>query len=207
MIMQLLLSDSSMITSPATIVKMTVCIKYNTVDCYLILSAPMHHLTGYCSLDGLEKVTRSICALPKSRVIAGQDTETKMLNIIQCCPETPVLGGKSEVPSKFCSSHSHLHEDTTDILAVRTPPELEYIKTKAADEIALPDSDDDSMLTACRKPTNVHCFYDRTGGIMAHVRPCGIIVNFAEMYTCESPTQCYVLLYTAIGRTLDDETE
>ena len=39
---------------------------------------------------------------------------------------------------------------------------------------------------------------------MAHVRPCGIIVNFAEMYTCESPTQCYVFFYTAIGRTLDD---
>ena len=78
---QLLLSNSSMITSPATVVKMTGCTKYNTVDCYLILSAPMHHLTGYCSLDGLEKVTTPMCALPKSRVIAGQDTETKMLFI------------------------------------------------------------------------------------------------------------------------------
>ena len=53
---------------------------------------------------------------------------------------------------------------------------------------------------------NVNQFYDRTAGIMALVRPCGIIVNFAEMYACESPTQCYVFLYTTIGHRLDDLT-
>ena len=87
---------------------------------------------------------------------------------------------------------------------VSTPPELEYIKTKAVEEVSLPDNDDNSVLTACRKPSNVNRFYDRTAGVMALMRPCGIIVNFAEMYTCESPTQCYVFIYTTFGRTLDD---
>lgn len=161
-------------------------------------------MAGYCSLDGLEKVTRPMCALPKSKVAAGQDPETKLLNIVQCCPETPVLGGKSKLPSKYCYSHGHFNEDTTDIAPVYTPPELEYIKSKAADEVTLPDYDDESLLTACKKKANVNRFYDRTAGIMALVRPCGIIVNFAEMYTCESPTQCYVFLYTTFGRNLDD---
>ena len=47
----------------------------------------------YCSLDGLEKVTRPMCALSKAKVAAGQDSETRLLNIVQCCPETSVLGG------------------------------------------------------------------------------------------------------------------
>ena len=105
------------------------------------------------------------------------------------------------MPSKYCCSHSHFDEDATDIAPVNTPPELEYIKSKAADEVTLPDNDDENLLTACK---NVNRFYDRTAGIMALVRPCGIIVNFAEMYTCESPTQCYVFLYTTFGRNLDD---
>ena len=114
------------------------------------------YLAGYCSLDGLEKVTRPMCALPKSKVAAGQDPETKLLNIVQCCPETPVLGGKSKLPSKYCYSHGHFNEDTTDIAPVNTPPELEYIKSKAADEVTLPDNDDESLLTACKKKANVN---------------------------------------------------
>lgn len=39
---------------------------------------------------------------------------------------------------------------------------------------------------------------------MALVRPCGIIVNFAEIFTCESPTQSYVLVYTTFGHGLED---
>ena len=160
---------------------------------------------GYCSLDGLEKVTRPMCALPKSRVVAGQDSETKLLNIVQCCPETPMLGGKSKIPSKYCSAHSHLDEHTTNVSQISClPPELDYIRSKAADEVTLPYNDDNSLLIACKKATSINRFYDRTAGIMALERPCGIIVNFSEMYTCESPTQCYVFLYTTFGRSLDD---
>ena len=104
----------------------------------------------------------------------------------------------------FCYVASPCNTCSTDIPMVHTPPELQYIKTKATEEVTLPDNDDNSLLTTCRKPTNVNRFYDRTAGIMALVRPCGIIVNFAEMYTCESPTQCYVFPYTTFGRTLDD---
>ena len=39
-----------------------------------------------------------MCALAKSKVVAGQDTETRLLNVIQCCPEMPVLCGKHAKP-------------------------------------------------------------------------------------------------------------
>ena len=144
-----------------------------------------------------------MCALPKSRVVAGQESETKLLNIVQCCPETPVMGGKHAKPSKYCSTHSHADENT-DHVPVCTPPELSYIKSQAAHEVQLPDHEDESLLVACKKSSNLNRFYDRTAGVMALVRPCGIIVNFAEMFTCESATQSFVFVYTTFGRTLDD---
>ncbi len=39
---------------------------------------------------------------------------------------------------------------------------------------------------------------------MALVRPCGIIANFSEMFTCESPTQAYIFIYSTFGRCLAD---
>ena len=45
---------------------------------------------------------------------------------------------------------------------------------------------------------------DRTAGILALVRPCGIIVNLSEMFTCESVTQAYVFIFTTFGRSLED---
>lgn len=142
-----------------------------------------------------------MCSLPKERVVAGQSSETKLLNIVQCCPETPILGGKFQNPSKFCPEHSECAKPAS---TVGTPPDFEYFKTKHADEVPLPDSDDSSLLVGCKKATNLNRFYNRTAGIMAVVRPCGIIANFSEMYTCESPTQAYIFLYTSFGRTLDD---
>ena len=43
-------------------------------------------------------------------------------------------------------------------------------------------------------------FYDRTAGVPALVRPCGVIVNTVEMYTCESPTQLYLFLIMTFAR-------
>ena len=145
-----------------------------------------------------------MCALPKSKVVAGQDSETKLLNIVQCCPETPVLGGKYLKPSKYCADHIQVNEHTTDIHPIVTPPELQYMKSVAANEVTLPDNEDVSVLTACKKPSNLNRFYDRTAGVMALVRPCRIIVNFAEMFSCESPTQSFVFVYTTFRRSLDD---
>ena len=145
-----------------------------------------------------------MCALAKSKVVAGQDSETRLLNVVQCCPETPVLGGKHAKPSKYCADHSYINEHSSEIVPVCIPPDLQYIADRATHEVTLPDNDDVALLTACKKASKVNRFYDRTAGIMALVRPCGVIVNFAEMFTCESPTQCYVFVYTTFGRCLDD---
>lgn len=51
----------------------------------------------------------------------------------------------------------------------------------------LPDSDSDELL-------NVNYCFDRTAGVAAKVRPCGIVVNFSEMFSFESPTQMYIFL-------------
>ncbi len=129
---------------------------------------------GYCSLDGIEKICRS---LPNTKAKAGQDHETRVLNITQCCPETPVLGGKSKIPSKFCPTHC---EESTSLV---------------------PSS---SCLVGCKKAGNINRFYDRTAGLFAVVRPCGVIVNFTEMFICESATQAYIFLYTTFGRNVKD---
>ena len=158
-------------------------------------------IAGYCSLDGLEKVTRPMCALPKEKVRAGQSSETKMLNVVQCCPETPVLGGKHMTPSKFCECH--MDETSTSTLVIQ-PPEIQYFNRNNINEVTLPDSDDNSLFVGCKKSRNLNRFYDRTAGIFALVRPCGIIANFTEMFTCESPTQAYIFIYTTFGRSLHD---
>ena len=62
-------------------------------------------------------------------------------------------------------------------------------------KVTLPNNDDSLLLIGCKKACNVDRFYDRTAGLLALVRPCGIIVNFSEMFTCESPTQACVHLH------------
>ena len=72
------------------------------------------------------------------------------------------------------------------------------------EDVPLSDNDDESLLTGCKKAQNIQRFHDRTAGILAVVRPCGIVVNFAEMFTCESPTQAYIFLFNTFGRSLAD---
>ena len=59
------------------------------------------------------------------------------------------------------------------------------------------------QLTGCRKLKGVNRFHDRTAGVLALVRPCGVIVNTTEMYTCESPTQVYLFLVMTFARKQD----
>ncbi len=61
--------------------------------------------TGYCSLDGNEKLCRPMCAAPKTKTVAGNTSETRPLKVIHCCPETPLMGGKNKKPSKLCKFH------------------------------------------------------------------------------------------------------
>ena len=67
-----------------------------------------------------------------------------------------------------------------------------------------PENDDDSFVVGCKKASNVNKFYDRMAGILALVRPCGIIAHFGEMFTCESAMQVYVLIFTTFGCSLED---
>lgn len=46
-----------------------------------------------------------MCAAPKVRVVAGTSRETRTLNIVQYCPNSPTFGGKHSSSSKFCNIH------------------------------------------------------------------------------------------------------
>lgn len=50
----------------------------------------------------------------------------------------------------------------------------------------------------------VNRYRTQTAGILAAVRPCGVVVSFMEMYTCESPTQAYVFLWLTFEKCLED---
>ena len=144
---------------------------------------------GMITIDGNEKLTRSMCSAPKSKMLCP----INHVNIVQCCSRSPVTGGKHQQSSKFCQEHQHL--DTESLLTVRIPHNL--IKSSHLTAVnlgTLPDNDSECLLTGCRKEGRVNKFYDRTAGVAAAVRPCGIVVNFTEMFTCESPTQMYVFL-------------
>ena len=163
---------------------------------------------GMVTIDGNEKLTRAMCAAPKEKT----KCPVNHINLVQCCVRSPVTGGRHQVSSKYCSFHQHLNQPTTSIsddqftLRVQIPLRLLGIASGSPHSVSmigsLPDSDSDDFLIGCRKPKKVNRFYDRTAGVVAAVRPCGIVVNFSEMFTCESPTQMYILAFT-FGHTKD----
>ena len=158
-------------------------------------------LIGYVSLDGLEKISRPMCALPKERVVAGRSRETRCLNITQCCPNNLVMGGKYQKPSSYCIEHINNQDECATNCQKQLP---EYDIPAHRESVSLPANDDESLLTGCKKAKNVNRFQNRTAGILALVRPCGIIINFTEMFTSESPTQAYIFIYQTFGRSLED---
>lgn len=58
----------------------------------------------------------------------------------------------------------------------------------------IPESDDRSVHVGCKEDKNVPRFYNRSAGVMAIVRPCGIIIDTHELLTCESPSQLFTQL-------------
>ncbi len=74
-----------------------------------------------------------------SKAKAGQDRETRVLNITQCCPETwrERVKYRQILPSTW---------------------------RKHAEKAPLPDNDDDTVLVGCK---NIDRFYDRTAGLFA----------------------------------------
>ncbi len=158
---------------------------------------------GYVTVDGIEKVRRPMCAAPKEKV----KLPPGFPNYIQCCPNSPVHGGKSSKASRFCSDHLNLAVAQTvspPSKQVHLPPEVVSLEESKVGK--LPDNDDDSQIVGCKNKSKVDRFYDRTAGLLAAVRPCGIIVDvgFQEMFTCESPSQVYIFLWLTFGRCLED---
>ena len=78
-------------------------------------------------------------------------------------------------------------------MTINLPDQIVSSRIVAISE-SLPDNDDTSTHTACKKQSNVKRFYATTAGIMAIVKPCGIIMDCRELYTCESSSQLFVQL-------------
>lgn len=154
---------------------------------------------GFAVVDGNEKLNRPICAAPRCKVSLPH----QYICMTSLCSRSPMTGGKHLKPSKFCAVHSDLPEQSTSSSSSPPAPHApDPILEK--DKVGnLPDNDDESLLIGCRKVKGVTKFYDRTAGILALVRPCGVIVNTVEMYTCESPTQVYLFLLMTFARGQD----
>ena len=154
-------------------------------------------------VDGNEKVNRSMCAAPRSKVYLDQ----QKINMMQCCPRSPASGGKSKkVNFATCTVSlmmtAHLQQPTIRTYQCHRHHMPMLDKSNVG---TLPDNESTDVLVGCKKARAVNKFYDRTAGILAMVRPCGVIVNTCEMYTCESPTQVYLFLIMTFARGRDIE--
>ena len=56
----------------------------------------------------------------------------------------------------------------------------------------------------CKKKENISLFYETTAGMLALIRPCGIVVSMTEMFTCESLTQVFLFLLRTFGENTED---
>lgn len=52
----------------------------------------------------------------------------------------------------------------------------------------------DEEVKSCKDKSKLNKFYKTTAGMLFVIRPCGVIVGFAEMYSHESLTQVVLLL-------------
>ena len=162
---------------------------------------------GFAVVDGNEKLNRTVCAAPRSKVCLPN----QHICMTTLCCRSPVTGGKHVQASKFCALHvvdnsgtsssSQGTQSSSTSLQIADAPNPHtpnpILKRDKVGEV--PENDDESVLVGCRKEKGVTKFYDRTAGVLALVRPCGVIVNTTEMYTCESPTQVYLFLVMTFG--------
>ena len=85
-----------------------------------------------------------MCAAPRSRIQIRRDLPT----IVQCCTNYPVLGGKHQAASRYCSMHTRLGNamscDRGEPLPEHRNLDLQYTSV-------LPDNDDDSLMVGCKK--------------------------------------------------------
>lgn len=142
---------------------------------------------GYVTVDGNEYLKRSKCALPMEKVKIRKD----LPQVYKCCPNSPLPGGKNQKPSKFCASHqSHNGETASDVCV---PPEFHSARAEAdliPEELCL----DQQSSKGCKKKENISLFFQTTAGMLALIRPCGLIVGMTEMFTSESYTQVFLFI-------------
>ena len=121
--------------------------------------------------------------------------------IYKCCPNSPLPGGKSQKPSKFCASHQSPSAETTDEVSV--PPEFNTAKSEAGlipEDVCL----EQQGSKGCKKKENISLFFQTTAGMLALIRPCGMIVGMTEMFTSESYTQAFLFILRTFCGDLED---
>ena len=62
----------------------------------------------------------------------------------------------------------------------------------------LPSNEDTTMYLTCKNAATISHYHDRTDGIMAIACPCGIMIDWREMYASESSRQLFVQLLKVI---------
>lgn len=142
-----------------------------------------------------------------------------MPNVVQCCPNSPITGGKNKAPSKYCINHADLERSRK---RTHDSQQLDTATSSTADNEAitlleyetfntdfrqytqdLPTNEDQTVHVGCKKAKDVIRVYNRTAGILAIVKPCGIIVDHCEMYTCESPSQVFTFMLRVFDNNWD----
>lgn len=120
-----------------------------------------------------------------------------MPRTISSCPSSPSVEGGN----RYCKEHAYLYKESCQPHEKRSRivVTINLLDMKVSSKIQplvnnLPDNEDKTVHIGCKKDTNVPRFSERSAGVMALIRPCGIIVDVCELLTCESPTQLFIQL-------------
>ena len=117
---------------------------------------------GYVTVDGNEYLKHAKCALPKEKVRLRRD----LPEVFRCCTNSPICGGKSEAPSKFCRVHA-MHESEEVCDQVDMP--IEFNSAAERDSCVVEENDESDE--GCMKKENISLFLETTAGMLAPIRP------------------------------------
>jgi len=109
-----------------------------------------------------------ICAAPREKL----NSLPGFPNIIQCCHNSPILGGKFAKASKLCSEHKDLEQSQATVTTV-TVPSIAFSELTEQTTGKFPDNDDEIVLTECKKEVNRY-----------HTQTCRYIGCCKAMWCC-----------------------
>lgn len=118
-----------------------------------------------------------------------------MPNTVACCPASPDLAAGSQ----YCQQHKSLNdaEAPSAEKKKRIVVTINIIDMTVSSQVlpCVSDIPDDSgEEVGCKEKSKVTRFYARTAGVMAIVRPCGVIIDHREMLSHESSSQLFTQL-------------